>query len=151
MVGVPLAAALHGRYRPGVIWMGLCEGLCSSALAVLAGLAPNLTSVPVCNRALAGWLWRCVGGSGGGVEPLDEEEVDFSLVVEDEVDEVAGVVGSEGPPSDGAGGVVFVVGLAVPRGEFEGGQDLGEVGECVGGQRGDLVRHRGVGNDAIHP
>jgi hypothetical protein len=36
---------------------------------------------------------------------LDEEEVDFSLVVEDEVDEVADVVGSEGPPSDAAGGV----------------------------------------------
>jgi hypothetical protein len=43
------------------------------------------------------------------------------------------------------------VGLAVPRGEFEGGQDLGEVGERLGGQRVDLVRHRGVGNDAIHP
>jgi hypothetical protein len=31
--------------------------------------------------------------SGGGLEPLDEEEVNFALVVEDEVDEVAGVVG----------------------------------------------------------
>ena len=82
---------------------------------------------------------------------MDEEEVDFSLVVEDEVDEVAGVVGAEGPSSDGAGGVVLVVGSAVPRGEFEGGEDFGEVGECLGGQCCDLVRHRGVGNDAIHP
>jgi hypothetical protein len=59
---------------------------------------------------MVGCLWRCVGGSGGGVEPLDEEEVDFLLVVEDEVDDVAGVVGSEGPPSDGAGGVVRATG-----------------------------------------
>lgn len=82
---------------------------------------------------------------------MDEEEVDFALVVEDEVDDVSGVVGAEGPTPDGAGGVVvLVVGSAVPRGEFEGGQDLGEVGERLGGQRGDLVRHRGVGNDAIH-
>ena len=82
---------------------------------------------------------------------MDEEEVDFLLVVEDEVDEVACVVGSEGPPADGAGGVVLVVRLAVPRGEFESSHDLGEVGERVGGQCGDLVRHGGVGNDAIHP
>lgn len=95
-------------------------------------------------------LW---GGDlvAGGVEPLDEEEVDFALVVEDEVDEVAGVVGAEGPPADGSGGVVLVVGSSVPRGQFEGGEDLGEVGERLGRQRGDLVRHRGVGNDAIHP
>src|SRR5262245_40770312 len=94
------------------------------------------------------WLERNVAGSGGGVEPLDEEEVDFLLVVEDEVNEMAGVVGAEGPASDGAGGVVLVMGSAVPRGELEGGQDLGEVGECLGGQRVDLVRHRGVGDDA---
>lgn len=86
-----------------------------------------------------------------GVEPLNEEKVDFSLVVEDEVDDVAGVVGTEGPASNGAGGVVLVVGSAVPRCEFEGGEDLGKVGERLGGQNGDLVRHRGVGNDAIHP
>ena len=28
---------------------------------------------------------------------MDEQQVDFALVVEDEVDEVAGVVGAEGP------------------------------------------------------
>jgi hypothetical protein len=37
---------------------------------------------------------------------LDEEEVDFALVVEDELDEVAGVVGAEGSAADGSGGVV---------------------------------------------
>lgn len=36
-----LAAALHCRYRQDVIRMGLCGGLRSNALAVLAGSVPN--------------------------------------------------------------------------------------------------------------
>lgn len=57
---------------------------------------------------------------------MDEEEVHFSLVVEDEVDEVAGMIGSEGPSPDRTDGVVLVVRSTVPRGEIEGGQDLSE-------------------------
>jgi len=41
--------------------------------------------------------------------------------------------------------------VGLSPGEFEGGEDFGEVGECLGGQGSDLVRHGGVGNDAIHP
>jgi len=86
-----------------------------------------------CGGWIVAWLVQ------GGVEPLDEEEADFLLVVEDEVDKVAGVLGAEGPASDGAGGVVLVVGATVPRGELESSENLGEVGECIGGQCGDLV------------
>lgn len=45
-----------------------------------------------------------------GVEPLDQQEVDFALLVEDQVNEVAGLVRAEGPTPHRAGGVVLVVG-----------------------------------------
>ncbi len=54
------------------------------------------------------------------------------------------------PAPNGCIRVGRVLGLPVPRRQLEYFEYLGVAGQRLGGQRGHLLRHRNVGNDAIH-
>ncbi|SNR27927.1 hypothetical protein SAMN06265360_101141 [Haloechinothrix alba] len=75
--------------------------------------------------------------------------MDLLLVFQDQVDDLPGLTWSEGPTTDGAFGILRVLGRSVPRCELEDLEHLHESIQRFIRQRGDLLTDVSVRNESV--
>jgi hypothetical protein len=81
--------------------------------------------------------------------PLSDDDVDFALIFQDQVDHLACGLGSEYPATDSSARVARVLRRTGPWCQFEGGMEFGVGRQGVSGQRGDLFPGVGIHGDAV--